>query len=318
MRRNPYYGGTRKVHLDGFEVDLRGGTPQEMIRRVDRSEADWGHTVAAPFFTDPTLDLVAKYGVNKSQFFVKPGLTLRMLAFNASRDLFHNNPKLRQAVNFALDRQALLARAVVRSQAADRSVPPARHPGVQGRRRLPARRPNLAMAKALARGTSRSARRPLHDRRRAGHRVGAAREAAARRDRSRGRRQADPLHIASAAYLEKLAARGEGWDLALVLWTPNVPDPARVSQPAARDAVPRRRTLTRFRRVPRAASWAGPPARRRGLRGVTRTRSWMRCSPGRRSVASLGVFNEVTLVSSRVGCIVLRPVLDLAVACLKE
>ena len=34
-------------------------------------------------------------------------------------------------------------------------------------------------------------------------------------------------------------------------------------------------------------------------------------------LASLGVFNEVTLVSSRVGCIVLRPVLDLAVACLK-
>ena len=35
-------------------------------------------------------------------------------------------------------------------------------------------------------------------------------------------------------------------------------------------------------------------------------------------VAPLNVVNEATLVSDRVGCIVLRPVLDLAVACLKE
>jgi hypothetical protein len=34
-------------------------------------------------------------------------------------------------------------------------------------------------------------------------------------------------------------------------------------------------------------------------------------------LAALNVVNEVTLVSSRVGCIVRRPVLDLAVACLK-
>ena len=35
-------------------------------------------------------------------------------------------------------------------------------------------------------------------------------------------------------------------------------------------------------------------------------------------VAPLNVLNEATLVSERVGCIVLRPVLDLAVACLKD
>ena len=35
-------------------------------------------------------------------------------------------------------------------------------------------------------------------------------------------------------------------------------------------------------------------------------------------LAALGVVNEATLVSNRVGCIVLRPVLDLAVACLED
>jgi hypothetical protein len=35
-------------------------------------------------------------------------------------------------------------------------------------------------------------------------------------------------------------------------------------------------------------------------------------------MAPINVVHEATLVSDRVGCIVLRPVLDLAVACLKK
>ena len=34
-----------------------------------------------------------------------------------------------------------------------------------------------------------------------------------------------PVHIASAAYVGKLAAPGEAWDIALVLWAPPIPDP---------------------------------------------------------------------------------------------
>ena len=82
----------------GFDVDLRGGSPQDMIRRVDNDEADWGHTLGAVYM-DPALGLVAKYGINRSELSVKPGLTLRMLAFNADRPLFRNNPKLRRAIN---------------------------------------------------------------------------------------------------------------------------------------------------------------------------------------------------------------------------
>ena len=83
IKRNPYYGGTRKVHLDGFDVDLRAGSPQDQVQRIDRGEADWGHSIAAVFM-DQSLGLVAKYDINRTRFFVKPGLTLRMLAFNSS------------------------------------------------------------------------------------------------------------------------------------------------------------------------------------------------------------------------------------------
>ena len=34
-----------------------------------------------------------------------------------------------------------------------------------------------------------------------------------------------PVHIASAANFDTLARRGEPWDIALVVWSPNIPDP---------------------------------------------------------------------------------------------
>jgi len=94
LRQNPFYGGRRPHHVDGFDVDLRAASPQEVLQRVDRGDADWGYTIAGIYF-DPSLRLVEKYGLNRSQLFLRPGLTLRMLAFNSSRPLFRNNPGLR-------------------------------------------------------------------------------------------------------------------------------------------------------------------------------------------------------------------------------
>ena len=46
-----------------------------MVQRIDRGDADWNNI--AGIFLDPSLGLVSKYGVNRSRFFLKPGLTLR-------------------------------------------------------------------------------------------------------------------------------------------------------------------------------------------------------------------------------------------------
>ena len=53
-------------------------------------------------------ELTERYGLNKSQFFSAPGTFLRMFVLNTSRPLFRNNARLRQAVNFAADRKALI------------------------------------------------------------------------------------------------------------------------------------------------------------------------------------------------------------------
>ena len=75
IRRNRFYRGRRPHHVDGFVVDLTAGSGHDIIERVARGEADWG-TAAAPFYFDPAHRLVARFGVNRSQFFVKPGLTI--------------------------------------------------------------------------------------------------------------------------------------------------------------------------------------------------------------------------------------------------
>ena len=52
--------------------------------RLSRGEADWGNTLAAVFL-DPTLDLVGKYGLNRSRLFMKPGLTMRLFVLMTRR-----------------------------------------------------------------------------------------------------------------------------------------------------------------------------------------------------------------------------------------
>jgi peptide/nickel transport system substrate-binding protein len=106
LRRNPFYGGKRPQHVDGFTADLRLTSFEEVLDRIEHGKADWGWALASAYF-DPQRRLAAKYGVNKSQFFLKPGFEFRGYALNTARPLFAHNPRLRQAVNFAIDRAAL-------------------------------------------------------------------------------------------------------------------------------------------------------------------------------------------------------------------
>lgn len=320
IRRNPYYGGTRKVHLDGFDVDLQAGTPQDMIRRIERDEADWGHTIAAVFM-DPNLGLVAKYGVNKSELWVKPGLTLRMLAFNSSRPLFRNNPELRQAINFALDRKALLVTGggTIGGRPTDQYLPYG-IPGFSDSDIYPLEGADVTRAKSLADRSLRSGKAVMYT---TDVLPAVATAQLVKQQLALIGLEVEikriPLHIASAAYLEKLATRGEEWDIALVLWTPNIPNPHAYLNQLLETQLLDGETLTHFR-----SSTASRELRQaaRTLQTRAQSQAYARLDAllarEHAPLAALNVINEVTLVSDRVGCLVLRPVLDLAVACLKD
>ena len=103
LKRNPHYGGSRPRNAS--EIDWMFQIQADAIAlRVERGDADFG--VISPAATVP---IAARYGVNKSRFFVAPGYQTLCLALNTSRPLFANNPQLRRAVNYAIDRHALVA-----------------------------------------------------------------------------------------------------------------------------------------------------------------------------------------------------------------
>jgi ABC-type transport system substrate-binding protein len=320
IQRNPYYGGRRKIHLDGFDVNLRGGGPVDLLRSIDRGEADWGHMISG-IFLDRTLDLTGKYGVNRSRFFIRPGLGLRLLAFNSSRPLFRNNPKLRRAVNFALNRQALIATSggPVVARATDQHLPHGM-PGFQDVNIYPLEG-DPARASQLARGQLRNRKAVLYTTGLNPLPIQAAQLIAQQLARIGldVKVQLIPEHITSVNYLEKLTARGAKWDLALVLWTPNIPDPHAYlnllleSQLFGGETLPRLRSRLAARKLEDAVRLPQGRSRDRAYAEVDAALA-RDVAP----VAPINVVHEATLVSDRVGCIVLRPVLDLAVACLKK
>jgi ABC-type transport system substrate-binding protein len=319
LRQNRFYRGSRPHHVDGFDVDLRAASPQEVLLRVDRGEADWGHTLAGIYF-DPALALVEKYGINRSQLFLRPGLTLRMLAFNSSRPLFRSNPGLRRAVNFALNRRALVSTGGPRVSRPSDQYLPSILPGFRDADVYPLERPDLQRAKTLADGNLRGGKAILYVNssplpmaigqlvRQQLAEIGLDVEV-----------RGIPIHSASAAYFGKLATPGEPWDIAVGLWSPSYIDPyAYINMLYDRRFVGGT-NFTRF------ASTAYDRQMRRAARlpqGSDRSTAYaaldVRLARDAAPVAAVDFLNEPTLVSRRVGCIVLRPVLDLTAVCLRR
>ena len=160
LARNRRYGGKRPHHVDRYLVDF-ASSPKEVLDRIEQGQSDWGY-VGPSNYLDATRNLAGRYGVNRSQFFVKPGLGVRFFAMNMSRPLFRNNPKLRKALNFAVDRAALqrVLGGPLAGQLTDQYLPPGM-PGYRNAHIYPFH-PNLARARKLARGHLRSRKATLY------------------------------------------------------------------------------------------------------------------------------------------------------------
>ena len=164
LRRNPFYGGRRPQHVDGFAADLRATSPDEVLDRVERGESDWGFALAEEYF-DPGRRLAARYGVNRSRFFVTPGTTTFGFVLNTARPLFRDNPRLRQALKFAVDRAALrrAGGSELQSPLTDQYLPPG-FPGFRDADIYPSTSPTRPGAEARARKHTGRQGRALHRR----------------------------------------------------------------------------------------------------------------------------------------------------------
>ena len=315
LRRNRFYNGSRPHHVNGFNIDLVA-SPSDVLDQVERGEADWGYANAPAYFA-PGRDFVRRYGVNnKGRFYLQPGLVLRHLVFNHRRGPFRRNPALRRAVGFALDRQALVS-AVSTSPLAERVSDQVLPPGLPSYRDAdiyPLRRPDLARARKLAGGNTRGGKVSLYvfD---VAPVVSLAQLVA---------KQLGPIgldvqivRVPPAALVPKLLAPGEPWDMAMLAWGPDFLDPFTYINQLYRFAPPLGGNFGGFD-SPTYTRLMIEAAR---LRGAARDRAYgeLDIRLARDAVPSLAIshWNEPTLVSKRVGCIVLRPTLDMTAVCLK-
>jgi ABC-type oligopeptide transport system substrate-binding subunit len=162
LKENPFYTGDRPHHFDEIRYGI--GLPLETIKlRIDNGETDWGDIPPAAH-----AELAAQYGpgspaalLGRQRWFAFESPTVFYLAMNHDRPLFGDDPstgagldplgnvKLKQAVNHAIDRTAMMAQ-----RGAFAGVPTDQHlpygmPGFRDVDIYPSS-PNIARARELA------------------------------------------------------------------------------------------------------------------------------------------------------------------------
>jgi peptide/nickel transport system substrate-binding protein len=314
LERNRYYRGKRPHHVDRFVINLDASSGSEVLDRIERGTADWGQT-APPDFTDPQRRLVTKYGLNRSQFFVKPSLTLRSFVLNTSRPLFRDNARLRRAVNFAVDRRAIQGGSIGRlgSSLTDQYLSPSM-PGFRNAQIYPLNGPNVLKAKSLARGHTRGGKATLYT---FDAPPTLAIAQVVRQNLAKIGLDVVVKAVPPPAYFSSLGAPRQPYDIAFLPWLADYADPYGVvnllldGQYIGRTNYSRFNSPTYNRALRHAAS----------LRGYPRYRTYgkldIKLARDAAPIVAIDNINELTLVSKRVGCVVLRPSLDLAAVCLK-
>jgi ABC-type transport system substrate-binding protein len=129
--------------------------PNSIIDRIASGNLDWGPIPAN--LAQRGAELAQRYGVNRSQFFVKPGHFVRMFVLNTSRPLFRNNVKLRRALNLAVDRAAL-----ARELGPYGATPTDQYLRYRNARIYPLEGPDLRTARKLAEGRTRGGKAVLY------------------------------------------------------------------------------------------------------------------------------------------------------------
>jgi peptide/nickel transport system substrate-binding protein len=150
LERNAYYRGARPHHLDRIVVRI-GEDSVTTSRNVEADEEDVDLGVPS----QRVAELAAKYGVNNKRYYSIPSPSVFYVVMNTSRPLFKDNVKLRQAVNFAIDRTALRDALGPTTGSVTDDYLPTVMPGYVNGRLYPLGRPDVTRAQQLARGHAR-------------------------------------------------------------------------------------------------------------------------------------------------------------------
>lgn len=315
LRRNPYYRGSRPRRVDRIEMAI-GINQDRCLAMTERDEVDYCADGLTP--TDYAA-LAAKYGVNRGRLFVHPTNTVVFYALNTDRPAFKNNPWLRRAINYAVDRPSLVRTSGhLGARRTDQILPPALAAGADV---YPLQGPDLAKARALARGHLPADRRLILY---AGNRTSQL----ARADVLRYQLQEIGLDVELRQFVrgnhfDKCETRGEPFDLCERTWTADYLDAGSYLRPLFDGTTieATENTNTSYLDDPRVNA--------RIVRidrmpfGAARARAWAKLDVDvmrqQAPVIAFQVVNQRDFVSRSFGCYLYHPVygVDLAAACKK-
>jgi peptide/nickel transport system substrate-binding protein len=103
LRRNPFYGGSRPRRPAAVRI-LIAEDAESSYRDVKADRADFTRDLAP----SAAAEAGREFGLS-GRFRVRPSNCISYIAMNTSNALFRGNPRLRRAVNYAIDRRALVA-----------------------------------------------------------------------------------------------------------------------------------------------------------------------------------------------------------------
>jgi ABC-type transport system substrate-binding protein len=313
LKRNPYYHGPRRARVGKVLYEI-GAYPSQILLELERGEVDYGSITSAGF-----ASLSRTLSASGRHMFVAQQPVVAYLALNTQRPLFHDNPQLRRAINYALDRPQLAHLFGPNGAApADEYLPPG-FPGFVSSHVYPLGGPDLATARRLAAGHLRG-----------GHALFLACAAIDCEERA----------LAVAAQLARIglhvdvrtspgfgsttlsSVRGTHFDIADVITRPDYGDPYALVDKLLDGRVIRSVGNTNISyfddpRFDHAIDGA------QKLTGERRDRTYgelgVAVARTEAPLAAYAVLNARVFVSSRVGCLTYQPVygVDLAAACLR-
>jgi len=148
VKANPYYKGKRPHNLAQIVYTV-GDSLDAIYLKTQQGAYDYA---AAGIPPTSYAEAAQKYGINKGQFWVKPQLGVSYLAFNHDRDMFKGAKgiALAKAINYAIDRKALLAQSgYLAGKRTDQILPPGMA-GFRDASLYPLKGPDITTAKKWA------------------------------------------------------------------------------------------------------------------------------------------------------------------------
>jgi peptide/nickel transport system substrate-binding protein len=126
LKRNPFYRGSRRAHVDQIVMTIAGR--EDCRIAVEQDQLDYCGGPGVPDAS--TREITEKYGVNRTagRFFFNATLGLNYFVFNHDRRAFKGSGQipLKQAINWAIDRHAMAAATgYLSGKRTDQILPPA-------------------------------------------------------------------------------------------------------------------------------------------------------------------------------------------------